>query len=506
MKPKMSRKTILLIQPPFYRLFIDGFSYNRCPPSLSYLAATIRENTQHLPKIYNADFNPKNQSGASNITFSFRSGEGYKNYLNNLNNLNNKIWEEVRKKISEVSPHIIGITTMTPNFESAKIVARIAKELNSDVKIIIGGSHPSIVGKESISSKYIDFGVKGEGETTIIELINAIVEKNSFSSVNGICYKSNGNIFETQDREYLKDLNTLSHPQKYLSEVLIDFKNYPTNSFNNIFANRGCPFNCAFCASRKVWSRKVRFRPTQHVIREIKEVQKLGVRTIYFCDDTFGVNQNWLKSLCNEIKDECKGIRWSCEIHARLINVENLSVMRNAGCYKIELGIESGNNEILKKIRKQITIEEAIEAAKRIKKLGIELHCYFLVGFPFETMDDIEDTFNAIKKLKNNASIMISIFCPYPNTELFEYCIENKIIDNNYNIALHNHQSIHCFAKDINQSHFESKVKEIEEFVDKSNKVYRLKRIISKNTFWRIKELGLMNSLSKAKKIMHPTK
>jgi radical SAM superfamily enzyme YgiQ (UPF0313 family) len=368
--------------------------------------------------------------------------------------------------------------------------------------VILGGPHPSITGRDALKSAFIDICVCGEGEVTIVELLKALEEDRDLGGVRGIIYKKGGQIIETGRREYIKDLSTLCFPYESAPLVLKDIHSYPLTSFNNVFANRGCPFDCTFCGSRYIWSRNVRFRPIDHVIREIQGLMNKGLRTIYFCDDTFGVNKIWLKNLCSALISDCPGLKWSCEIHARLIDNTSLSLMKKAGCYKIELGIESGNDEILKKMRKQITIEEGLSAAEKIIKYGIELHCYFLVGIPFETEETLRDTFVAIKKLKNRASIMLSTFCPFPNTELYVFCTENGLINENYDVALHNLQSPDCFCLNIAPDRFKQLVIEMEQFVDRSNRVYKLRRLFSSRTVWRIAELGIMDSVRKGMKIM----
>ena len=213
--------------------------------------------------------------------------------------------------------------------------------------------------------------------------------------------KVNGNPIETAAHDYISDLSTLVFPYKSVSDVLKDFQYYPLQAFNNVFANRGCPFDCSFCGFRYVWSRHVRFRPIDHLLREIIDLRKKRINTLYFCDDTFGASKKWLSEFCTALTKTCPGLKWSCEIHARLIDDKTLSLMKEAGCYKIELGIKSGNNDILHRIRKQITIEDGLMAARRIRDHGIELHVYFLIGFPFETEQSLNDTFEAIKSLKN---------------------------------------------------------------------------------------------------------
>ena len=242
-----------------------------------------------------------------------------------------------------------------------------------------------------------------------------------------------------------------------------------------------------FFGSRKIWSRKVRFRPPENVVREIKGLRKKGLRIVHFDDDTFGINRRYITNLCNALITHCPGLKWSCELHVKLVDEQTISLMKAAGCVSIQIGIESGNNEILKKMRKNITIEEALLACKIIKKHGIELHAFFIVGFPQETENTLNDTVVAMKKIKCN-TLIYSIFTPYPGTEAFEFCKENGLIDDNYDISLYNHKSpANCFCINITPERFRMLVSKIEKMVDRKNSLNRIKKVFSLNTFWRIK-------------------
>lgn len=494
--------TILLIHPPFYRLFSDSFSYNRYPVSLGYLAGSAVEGTDWDVRVYNADFNRRNSGGSGDITFAFRSGSGFANYVRTLGDLSSPIWDEVKSTIDRFKPAVVGISAMTPNFASASRVAQIAKGNDSTTTVVVGGPHPTIVGREVFTNPAIDIAVRGEGEVTIVELLNALARHDNLEGVRGIIFRDHGNLVETAPREYLADLGSLVIPHEYAADVLVDFPSYPRHSFNNVFANRGCPFDCSFCASRYVWSRRVRFRPIDHLLREIAGLRSKGINTLYFCDDTFGVNRAWLGKLCHALIDACPGLRWSCEIHARLIDDDTLSLMKRAGCYQIELGIESGNNEVLRRVRKGITVEQGLAAAQKVTKHGIELAAYFLIGFPFETEKNLQDTYLAIRQLRNRGTVILSIFTPYPGTELYEFCVANGLIGENYDISMHNHQSLDAFTLYIEPERFLEIARDMERFVDRSNRVYRMRRILSSNTVWRVKELGVRDSVVRLKKAL----
>jgi len=494
---KRNQYRILLIEPPFYRLFKDTYALDRYPLSLGYLAGAIRKETDWNVMVYNADFYPQGES----IKVSYLASIGFDNYLNNLKDLSALVWEGIKLTISEYKPAVVGISAKSQNFASARIVAKLAKEVNEQIIVIVGGPHPSMVGLDVLSCPDIDVGVKGEGENTIVELLNAIEGQKKFDSIQGIIYRKDGQFIENAPREFMKDLDALCFPHESAPEVLKDYDQYPLSAFGKIFATRGCPYNCFFCGSRKIWSRRVRYRSSENVVREIKALQKMGLKIINFDDDTFGVNKRYINDLCNSLIMHCPGLKWSCELHVKLVDEQTISLMKAAGCYLIQTGIESGNNEILKEMRKNITIEEALSACEIIKKHGIELQVFFIVGFPQETEDTLNNTVTVMEKI-NCDTLVCSIFTPYPSTEAFEFCKENGLISDDYDVSLYNHQSPkNCFCINITPERFRILVSKIEKMVDRKNALNRIKRVFSLNTFRRIQELGIDKSIHKGIKV-----
>lgn len=481
---------ILLVEPPFYRLYKNNFSHSRYPLSLGYLAGVIKEKTKWEVMTYNPDFIADNEGSS----FSYVMGSGFENYINGLKDFSRPVWKEVKSTISAFKPTIVGISAKSQNFISACIIAKFAKEFSKDSLVIVGGPHPSMVGSEVLMSPDIDVCVKGEGENTIVELLEAINSQSSFKDIQGIIYRKNGEIIENPPREFIKDLDSLPFPHESAPEVLKDYDQYPKTAFKHIFSTRGCPYNCFYCGSRKIWSRKVRFRSPENVVREIKGLQNIGLKSVNFEDDTFGVTKQHIKDLCHAIKKDCSGLKWSCEIPVRLVDEDVISTMRRSGCYSIHIGVESGNNNMLKKIRKDITIDEAFSAAKIIKKYGIELNTFFMAGFPEETEETLNDTMKAIEMIKSD-QVVYSIFTPYPGTEAFEFCKENGLIDDYYNVSLYNHSSpANCFCMNMDRKRFRVLASQIEKAVVRKNKHNLIRRIFSLNTFWRIQELGIVDS------------
>ena len=489
---------ILFIEPPFYRLFKETYSLNRYPLSLGYLAGVVRKETSWRVMVYNADFRPNSET----ILVGHMAGSGFDNYLRNLKDVTAPVWDEIKSVISEYAPAVVGITAKSQTLASAINVAKLAKELDERIKVILGGPHVCMVGAEVLKYSVIDMCVLGEGEQTIVDLIGAIDAGKGFEGIPGIIFRENDRIIKNQAREFIENLDSLCFPHETANELLKDHDQYPPEAFSYIFTTRGCPYNCFFCGSRNIWSRKVRFRSPDNVVKEINELQSKGLRYFCFEDDIFGVTRKYLYELCNALIRHCPGIKWNCEIHVKLVDEKTISLMKEAGCYAIRLGIESGNNEILRAMRKDITIEEALDACKIVKKHGIVLHAFFIVGFPQETVETFKDTLDAIKKTKCDL-LVYSIFTPYPGTEAFEYCKRNGLIDENYDVSLYNHQSpANCFYVNIAPQIFRNLVSKIEKTVDRRNKLNRLKRIFSKNTIWRMQELGIGGSLKKGLKII----
>ena len=475
-QPDSFAKRILLIEPPFHRLFKETYSLTRYPLSLGYLSGAIREWTDWEVMVYNADFCQEEYP----IKTRFLTGAGYENYLKNLGNLDCPIWETIQATISEYRPSVIGITSKSQNYASATNVARIAKRTSRDIIVVLGGPHPTLMGGEILENPDIDICVRGEGEITLVELLNAIENHGGKDKIKGISYRVDGKILDNPPRELIGNLDRLCYPSKYAAEVLKDYDQYPKRAFSFVFSTRGCPYDCTFCGSRYIWGRRVRFRSPENIVGEINRLRELGINTVNFEDDTFGVNKKFIKELCLAIKSKCPGTTWGCEIHVNLVDEENISLMKDAGCETISLGIESGNNRILNEIRKNITIEKALAAADVIKRHDIRLRVFFMVGFPQETEETLNDTMRAMKKI-NADSVIYSIFTPYPGTEAFDFCKQKGLIKDDFDVSLYNHQSpANCFCMNIAPERFRRVVEEMEQLVSGYERRYAMRVLFSK--------------------------
>jgi anaerobic magnesium-protoporphyrin IX monomethyl ester cyclase len=467
----MKAKRILLIEPPFYRLIKKTYALCRYPLSLGYLACAIEKSTDWDVMVYNADFLP----AADPFEVCHLAGEGFASYRRNLQDPSNPIWREIRERIVAFDPAVVGISVKSSTFASAEMVARIAKELDPKIYVIVGGPHPSSVGTQILDYPHIDMGVAGEGEQTLPELLRYLEIKSGveWTHVQGILCRMNGHAVATPQRPLVSDLDELGFPGLLASRVLMDFDQYPAEAFRSVLATRGCPNNCFYCGSRNVWGRTVRFRSPENVVEEIQSLRGMGIQHIHFEDDTFGVNATYLLALCREIENRCPEVQWSCETHVNTITNENVSIMKKAGCSMIQLGIESGSNRILREIRKGFSIDKALNACEIIRGHEIALETFFMIGLPQETEGSLRETLRAVEQVECN-KVIYSIFTPYPGTEAFEWCKSKGLIGSGYDLSLHHHQSpVNNFCAAIPHDVFRSMASEIEQRVDQKNRLAR---------------------------------
>jgi len=404
-------KKILLINPPFYRLMNSHF--NGLSLGISYLAAVLSKHG-HYVKIYNADY-----ESSDNYANLKRIFEGYDEYKRILSDLNHPLWLEIKENIKIFSPDIIGITMLTGTYKSAENVAKIAKKLNEDVKILLGGVHPTILPEETIKNKYFDYVVRGEGEYTFLDFVNG----KRVEDIQGLTYiNKSGDIVNNPEREFIKDLDSLPFPSR---DLYINDTRYM--DYGYILSGRGCPCECTFCASNKIWKRHVRFRSPESVVEEVKQVyDKYGTKFFYFVDDTFTLVKKRSKKICNLLLESDLDISWICDTRVDTIDEELLRLMKDAGCIRLKIGVESGSERILKKVKKKITKDQIRNSVSLIKKVGIEFAIYLMIGFPTETKEEMRETLNFAKEL-GPAYFSFSVLAPYPGTEIYDDIIKSGI-------------------------------------------------------------------------------
>ena len=495
----LPRKRIMIIDPPFKRLYHDDASLVKFPLALGYLSGAVLKWTDWEVQACNADFNPKKKAiSLDNVT---RIREGMARYLRTLEDPAASIWAEIRAAITEFDPGVVGISSKTQNFPSAMRVARIAKEHDPGTLVVLGGPHATLSTRAALDCPDIDVAVLGEGEMTLVDLLKARESGAPLREVAGLAYRQDGRKVFTPPRTNIPDLDELPFPAEAAPRVLRDYESYPAEAFGYVFSARGCPYACTFCESKAIWTRTTRWRSPENVVAELKLLMERGVRYVYFDDDTFGIHPRYIEELCSLIETECPGLKWGCEITVGVVKERSVEWMRRSGCVRVNIGVESGNNRILRSVKKGHTIEKAYPAVDLCRRAGIEVGAFFMVGFPEETEETLRDTLAAIEKI-NADNIMLSIFTPYPGSELFQVCKELGVVDDDFDITIYNHQSPeNCFTAYIPPERFKELVREAASVVGRKNRRGRWHRaalMLRRRDFHRTKRMARQFLLTRA--------
>ncbi len=468
-------RRLLLIEPPFYRLYKPTYSLTKHPLALGYLSGVVLQQTDWQVQTYNADFS----ANAEAMKVTYLAGAGFEQYQQRLRNLSDPIWDELRRVLAEYQPTVLGLTAKTQNFAAACNVAVLARQMNPELRIILGGPHASMAAREALlSCPAIDVAVRGEGEQTLIDLLRALDAGQPLTGIPGtVARGADGELVEAGPRTAIADLDALPFPHASAPQCLRDYEQYPAEAFQYVFATRACPFACYFCGSRNVWGRQTRWRSAENVAREMAALRRLGLNHAHFDDDTFGVRPDYIEQLCTAITRHAPGMSWSCELHVKLCKEPILAAMARAGCTGVQVGVESGSNDMLKQLRKNITIEQALDACRLVKQYGMFLSTFFILGFPRETEQTLADTVQAIRQVKADR-VIYSIFTPYPGTESFQDCRTLNLVDDSFDVSRFNHQSpANCFTAYIPPERFRALASRVERMVDRRNTMARLRHM-----------------------------
>lgn len=465
------RFKVLLINPPWFRLL--GQVLDSCPIGLSYLAGMLEKQGFDV-SIYNADYNYEK---LGLIFGSLRSMTGaYQEYLRILQDLDDPLWQEVKRVVLDQAPSMVGISCATGSYGSSINVAKLVKKIDPNIPVVIGGFHPTIMTEEVLSNKDIDVVVRAEGEHTLTHLATTIRSREPLDNIPGISYKVKDKIVHNPDRPQIANLDDLPFPAKHL---LLEKETYPSRAFGRLFTARGCPYHCIYCAAHALWTRKVRFRSPENVVQEIEQVKKdFRTHYFYFDDDTFTLNERRVMAICDLIIEKDLRISWGCETRVDHVSPDLARKMRKAGCEYCNIGVESGDEEILKKIRKRVTIEQVRNTRKVLKDAGVVFNAYFMIGFPWETAAEIKRTVTLMKEL-NPERAFYSIVTPYPKTELYKICSSEGIIPQNLDWSTFFHQSPSMYlTKHLTREETTELIRYTEEVFDKHNKHQIIKLIL----------------------------
>lgn len=322
--------------------------------------------------------------------------------------------ESTLEEILSFNPDVVGISlTMSPTVPFGRTLAEKLKRTNPAVRIIVGGTHATFAGEQLATDPNIDIIVLHEGEFAVQEILRCLEGKGDLTGVKGIFIRNNGNIVKTPEREPVSDLDSLSFPARHLlpSHMIYDRK--------HILSSRGCVYRCIYCASSAMNRYHWRARSPRNVVAEIEVMASQYSRTFSFADDNFPVNRKRTIEICNSIIKCGLNIKWSCLARIEFIDDEELlKTMALSGCKEIFIGVESGSDQVLEKMKRNYTAADVKRVVRLCFNAGILTTVSFIIGNPYERLEDVRKTFELVMDLCT-PNVAFHIFTPYIGTQAF---------------------------------------------------------------------------------------
>ena len=328
--------------------------------------------------------------------------------------------EEFTSLLAEKKPKIIGISTYCESWISLKVISAEIKRILPNAIVVAGGAFATFLKEEILNVTDVDIVSIGEGEYSFLKLSEYFIRGiGDFEDIPGIFYKNQVGKFVYDQVEVgrIKNLVELPFPNRDLVDV-----NAYTMPYT-ISTARGCPGACIFCSSRAYWGNRVYMRSAQNVFDEIMYLYK-KYNTTYFqiVDDTFTASRKRAVEVCEKLSNTGIQFLWGCESRADVITPEFIKTLRRAGCNKIQFGLESANNNILKELKKHVTVEQIENAVQLAHSEGMYITLSYIVGHAFDTKETIQETLDFANRMKEmyGASVLGSINTPFMGTEQYE--------------------------------------------------------------------------------------
>ncbi|MDD5618147.1 MAG: radical SAM protein [Candidatus Omnitrophica bacterium] len=341
--------------------------------------------------------------------------------------------------IKKEKPKIVGIGCMfSRHYVDILYLTRLIKKINSDIVVVVGGNHATSYVELVLKEPTIDYVVFGEGEITFYELCQALLNGKDFNGISGLAFRDkNNNTVITQKRELIQNLDSLPaldysfiEMDKYLDDSKISpfFMRYPAF---DVISSRGCPGKCVFCTVKNVWGRTWRGRGAKSFVDELEHLnQEYGVKEFNIVDDTASLDQKRWLDICNKIIERKLDIKWTTPngIAHWTLNEPILKRMKEAGCYRITFGIESGSQKTRQFIGKPHSLDEARSLIRYANRIGMWTICTHIIGFPYESMEEMKDTIRFAKKSGADFSTFY-LLSPHVTSDVYKYFRKENLLN-----------------------------------------------------------------------------
>jgi len=347
-------------------------------------------------------------------------------------------YDAVLREVSRFKPNVVGLSAVTPSINRTARLARRIKRALPHVPIVLGGPHVTAMPEKTLESHPpFDYGVIGEGERTIVELVDALGSGKRFADISGTIFRKDGDLFLGGPASRIEDLDSLPFPAWDLLDefpgryrpAVFKYKKRPST---HVVSSRGCPGRCIFCDT-SVFGRHVRFHSSEYVLEMAGYLhRRFGIRDIIFEDDQFLLKHERVAKICEGLIKANLPISWSCSGRVNAIkDLELLQMMKRSGCWLINYGIESGNQEILDFAGKGITLDQVKKAVSLTEKAGISSKGYFILGLPLETKKTMSQTIRFAKTLPLN-DVSVFMLTPFPGSCMYEIAENHGSFDQDF--------------------------------------------------------------------------
>jgi anaerobic magnesium-protoporphyrin IX monomethyl ester cyclase len=330
---------------------------------------------------------------------------------------------DFRSKLEQFAPDIVAATAVTMTFDRAIRIIQEARRWSPACLTVMGGPHVTFCAQETLAAfPELDLVALGEGEETLVEIAAEAGKGRNWQRIPGLVFRQGGSMVSTGKRPHPIDVNTLELPARHL----LALGRYRTLGMPiSMTTSRGCPYACIFCVGRKMVGAKVRYRDPIKVVDEMEILAGYGFCQINVADDLFTANAQHCLAVCDEILKRDLKVKWTSFARVDTVSLKVLQRMKAAGCQAVSFGIESGNAEILKTIRKGITLSQVIEAVNLCNQAGLLPHGSFILGLPGETPETLKETLAFGEKLKKlGVSYGFHLLAPFPGTRVRKDCAE----------------------------------------------------------------------------------
>jgi len=331
----------------------------------------------------------------------------------NVNGLNLK---RIDSMLSLDHPKIVGISTTTETYGNALRIARRVKENAPNTVVALGGAHPTILPEAVLAEESVDFVVVGPGEQTMVALAEHVIhDRGELATIAGLGYTEGGEL-HFNPRAELPHPDDLPLPARELFPL-----EFYRNAWNVLTATGSCPYRCPFCSASALWKGCRNMRSPGSIVAEVEHLQRThGVSRVFFTDDIFTLNRRWVSELTEAFSAMERRIEWGCATRVDLVDAALVAAMAEAGCTSIQFGVESGSQQILDSV-KNIQKEQVIDAVEASVAVGIDAVCSFMVPFPEDTLDTLDETRRFMHEVDDaGGRILLSYTCPYPGTMFYD--------------------------------------------------------------------------------------